>query len=238
MVIRKRGSQVGNKLWLGLLMTACALPLSAGIYIGTDATPPATYQSSANYPASVIASNNTAGQRNCRLYYDGKGPIPPLTCSPTTVPPMAAPGMATSTTAPPVSMTRSSTPVVPIKNDQAAQQQPLAHVDTTTTTTKPAVAPAPGMTTPVAKPAPPPKPRFTVVAMPGSLKANVERIVAQSHWGTVVWNLPVDYNWSGTMTITAPDVQGALSQLLAEYPVKATFYDKNHIVSIEARRVI
>jgi hypothetical protein len=254
MVIRKRGSDVGNKLWLGLLITVSALPLSAGIYIGTDATPPATYQSDANYPANVIASNNTAGQRNCRLYYDGKGPIPPLTCSPGVTAPMAAPTTTVKAPAP--------TPVVPIKNDQAAQQQPLAHVDTATpapltrptTTTPVVVKPAP---TPVVKPAPapvvkpapapvvkpvppppPPKPKFVTTAMPGSLKDNVERIVAQSHWGTVVWNLPIDYDWNGTMTITADNVQGAIAQLLAHYPVQATFYDKNHIVSVEARRVI
>ncbi len=289
MLRRKRGSEVGNKLWLGLLIAAYALPLSAGIYMGTDATPPATYQSDSNYPANVVAANNTAGQRNCRLYYDGKGPVPPLTCSPVTTPSVAA-------SAPTVKTTTAPTPIVPIKNDQAAKQQPLAHVDTTTDNTgsltspattavvapavkpaptpavqpgptaavKPAPTPAvqPGPTpavkpaptpavkpaltpavksepTPVAKPvSPPPKPLFTAVAMPGSLKANVERIVAQSHWGTVVWNLPIDYNWEGTMTITAPDVQGALSQLLAQYPVQAIFYDKNHIVSIEARRAI
>ncbi len=237
MIRRKRGSEVGNKLWLGLLIAAYALPLSAGIYMGTDATPPATYQSNVNYPANVVAANNTAGQRNCRLYYDGKGPIPPLTCSPVIAPPMVAP-------APTVKTAPAPTPVVvPIRNDQAAKQQPLAHVATTTDSSKPPLS-RPTTTpvvTPVVKPVPPPpppKPMFTTVAMPGSLKANVERIVAQSHWGTVVWNLPIDYNWEGTMTITAPDVQGAISQLLAHYPVQATFYEKNHIVSIEARRVI
>ncbi len=243
MIRRKRGSEVGNKLWLGLLITAYALPLSAGIYMGTDATPPATYQADANYPANVVAANNTAGQRNCRLYYDGKGPIPPLTCSSAIAPPMAAP-------APTVKTAPAPTPVVvPIRNDQAAKQQPLAHVDTTTSsgkppltrpTTTPVVTPVvePTVLVKPVPPPPPPKPMFTVVAMPGSLKANVERIVAQSHWGTVVWNLPIDYNWNGTMTITAPDVQGAISQLLAQYPVQATFYDKNHIVSVQARRVI
>ena len=128
MLRRKRGSEVGNKLWLGLLIAAYALPLSAGIYMGTDATPPATYQSDSNYPANVVAANNTAGQRNCRLYYDGKGPVPPLTCSPVTTPSVAA-------SAPTVKTTTAPTPIVPIKNDQAAKQQPLAHVDTTTDNT-------------------------------------------------------------------------------------------------------
>ncbi len=269
---------MGKKLWLGLFVAVTALPLSAGIYIGTDATPPATYQSNANYPANTVPSSNTAGQRNCRLYYDGKGPIPPLTCSGTqanTAVPRAPIPAAVTPPPPP-------TPVLPVKNDYAAQQQPLARVDTTSNADKPpltrptstatapesstsnaAIKPTPRVkpipmppvvNTPAPKPvalpvvntpAPKsvalpvaPKPSFTTTAMPGSLKDNVERIVAQSHWGTVVWNLPIDYNWNGTMTISAPDVQGALSQLLAQYPVQATFYDKNHIVSIEARRVI
>lgn len=221
---------MGNKVWLGLLITLCVSPLWAGIYIGTDATPPQTYQSSANYPANVVVSGNTAAARNCRLYYDGKGPIPPLTCSGAAAP---APVAATTVTVPKSPAPGMSNTVVPSPNDKVAQQAPLAHVDTTTV--KPPLT-RPTAPTPVVAPAP--KPMFTTTAMPGSLKANVERIVAQSHWGTVVWNLPIDYNWNGTMTITAPNVQGALSQLLAQYPVQATFYDKNRIVAIEARRVI
>ncbi len=214
-------------------MILCTGPLWAGIYMGTDATPPQTYQSNANYPQNIVVSGNTAAERNCRLYYDGKGPIPPLTCSGAT-PPMPsastsvaktpAPGMSTVSSAPGMSV------VVPTTNDKAAQQVPLA---TTTPTAPPLVRPVP-----VAKPVEAPKPQFVTTAMPGSLKENVERIVAQSHWGTVVWTLPVDYNWKGSMTITAPNVQGALSQLLKEYPVRAVFYDKNHIVAIESRRVI
>lgn len=231
------GFEVGNKIWLGLLITLSVSPLWAGIYIGTDATPPQTYQSSANYPANVVVSGNTAAARNCRLYYDGKGPIPPLTCSGA-----AAPAPVAATTIPKSPAPGMSNTIVPSPNDKVAQQAPLAHVDTTTMVkpplTRPTTATPVTTPTPVVAPVPPPKPMFTTTAMPGSLKANVERIVAQSHWGTVVWKLPIDYNWNGTMTITAPNVQGALSQLLAQYPVQATFYDKNHIVAIEARRVI
>lgn len=222
-------------------MTLCTGPVWAGIYMGTDATPPQTYQSNANYPQNIVVSGNTAAERNCRLYYDGKGPIPPLTCSgatppmPSTSTPVAktpAPGMSTVSTAP---ISKNSAPgmantvpvVSPTTNDNAAQQAPLASA-------------APPLVRPVSvtKPVEAPKPQFVTTAMPGSLKENVERIVAQSHWGTVVWTLPVDYNWKGSMTITAPDVQGALSQLLKEYPVRAVFYDKNRIVAIESRRVI
>ena len=70
----------------------------------------------------------------------------------------------------------------------------------------------------------------------GSLKANVEHMVAQSKWGRVVWNIPNDYRWIGNITITATSIQDALSQYLDPYPVEAIFYKKNHIVSIEPRR--
>lgn len=70
----------------------------------------------------------------------------------------------------------------------------------------------------------------------GSLKDNVQQMVAQSHWGTVIWNVPNDYRWIGNITITATSIQDALSQYLAPYPVQAIFYQKNHIVSIVPRR--
>ncbi|NNM60520.1 MAG: hypothetical protein HKM04_12010 [Legionellales bacterium] len=70
----------------------------------------------------------------------------------------------------------------------------------------------------------------------GSLKDNVQRMVKESHWGEVVWNVPNDYRWMGNVTITATSIQGALGQLLAPYPVQAVFYDTNRIVDIEPRR--
>lgn len=70
----------------------------------------------------------------------------------------------------------------------------------------------------------------------GSLKANVERMVARSGWGKVVWNVPNDYRWTGNITITSTSIQGALDQLLGPYPVQAVFYDTNRIVDIEPRR--
>lgn len=70
----------------------------------------------------------------------------------------------------------------------------------------------------------------------GSLKQNVQSMVAQSKWGTVVWNVPNDYRWIGNITITATSIQDALKQYLAPYPVQAIFYKKNHIISIVPRR--
>ncbi len=240
-------------------------PLLAGIYIGTDATPPQSYQADSNYPTGVVAKNTSANQRDCHLYYDGKGPIPPLTCgvapngnmmvaSTSTAVKPVTPVVQTPLVKPitPVLQTPAVKPITPVvqtpavkpattasassnaslkpplpltspTKDVASTQTPLAHLATAT---------------PVVKAKPAPKPLFQTTALPGSLKGNVERMVAQSHWGTVVWNLPVDYNWQGTMPISAPDIQGALQQLLAQYPVQAVFYDENHIVSVEPRRVI
>lgn len=70
----------------------------------------------------------------------------------------------------------------------------------------------------------------------GSLKANVEHLVAQSGWGRVVWNVPNDYHWIGDITITAPSIQDALNQYLDPYPVEAVFYKTNHVVDIVPRR--
>lgn len=70
----------------------------------------------------------------------------------------------------------------------------------------------------------------------GSLKANVQRMVARSGWGRVIWNVPNDYRWTGNITITSTSIQGALNQLLNPYPVQAVFYDTNRIVDIEPRR--
>lgn len=70
----------------------------------------------------------------------------------------------------------------------------------------------------------------------GSLKDNVQRMVNQSGWGQMVWNVPNDYRWVGDISITATSIQGALNQLLGPYPVQAVFYDTNRIVDIEPRR--
>jgi hypothetical protein len=70
----------------------------------------------------------------------------------------------------------------------------------------------------------------------GSLKANVERMVAKSGWGQVVWDVPNDYHWIGNVTITSTSIQSALDQLLSQYPVQAVFYDTNRVVNIVPRR--
>ena len=118
-----------KKILLGWLFIVYMLPIYAGIYIGTDATPPATYRSASNYPPNVIPSSNTAANRDCRLYYDDKGPIPPITCSPATAPAPTTVAMAnTQKATTPTSTTPAKAAAPPVtKQDNAAKQQPLAH---------------------------------------------------------------------------------------------------------------
>jgi len=83
---------------------------------------------------------------------------------------------------------------------------------------------------------PPPKPENVYYVSTGSLRDNVIHIVDQSEWGRVIWNVPYDYRWVGNLTIHAISVQDALTQLLDQYPVQATFYEENHVVAITPRR--
>ena len=70
----------------------------------------------------------------------------------------------------------------------------------------------------------------------GSLRANVQRITRQAGWENSVWKMPYDFKWVGNVTITANDIQGALTKLLEPYPVQAVFYNANHVVAIVSRR--
>lgn len=185
----------------------------SAIYMGTDAETPDTYQTQAAYPQGLKQASTPT---NCELFYDGKGPLPPITCRTNTAQSVSATAKTTTPTATKPATTTSST---------TANQK-----TTTDKSTAIAVKAAP-------KPAPKPVvPMMIYTVKPGSLKKNVETIVGQSHWGSVVWNLPFDYNWVGTTTLRAPDVQGILAQLLKPYPVEAVFYEQNHVVSVVARR--
>lgn len=70
----------------------------------------------------------------------------------------------------------------------------------------------------------------------GSLKNNIERIVREGGWETTIWKMPYDFNWIGNVTITANDIQAALTKLLEGYPVQAVFYNANRVVAILPRR--
>ena len=79
------------------------------------------------------------------------------------------------------------------------------------------VEPNPTLTKrPAKKKAKPRRPRMTyyqppsATLYPGSLKHNIVRIANAFGWNTVIWNVPNDYNWVGTTTITASSFSGIL----------------------------
>lgn len=77
--------------------------------------------------------------------------------------------------------------------------------------------------------------RFQVTVRPGSLKSNIERISARCGWPQVVWNVPNDYQWVGTVTLRGDDLPSLLAQLLKNYPVQAVLYKGNHIIAVSPR---
>lgn len=76
---------------------------------------------------------------------------------------------------------------------------------------------------------------MTADLRPGSLKANVIRILRSAGWTTIIWDLPYDYNWVGSARIVRPSVQAVLQTVLADYPLQAAFYEMNHVVVIQAK---
>ncbi len=76
---------------------------------------------------------------------------------------------------------------------------------------------------------------FIVKVYTGSLKANVQRIVKKAGWGTLLWQLPYDYKWTGTLTLHGTSMESVLVQLLQNYPLQAVFYQGNHVVAIVPR---
>lgn len=82
----------------------------------------------------------------------------------------------------------------------------------------------------------PMKPHFTTSATikPGSMKANINRIL-QAHGWHMVWDLPFDYNFVGSVKIRSVSIEGVMQKLLKSYPLQAVFYQGNHVVEIRSR---
>jgi len=78
---------------------------------------------------------------------------------------------------------------------------------------------------------------ITVNLIPGSLKANIERIARNHGWHKVVWNVHSDYNWVGNTKIRGKNLVLVMEHILDGYPLQAVFYQGNRILVIEARTV-
>ncbi len=74
-----------------------------------------------------------------------------------------------------------------------------------------------------------------VTLVPGSLRANIERIGRQAGWKKVVWNSPDDFKWATYTKVKQDRLQDVLRMILADYPLQAIFYEGNHVLEIRPR---
>ena len=81
------------------------------------------------------------------------------------------------------------------------------------------------------------KPAFTysLTLLPGTIKENIERIMANKAW-KVIWVSEYDYPVIGSATFTGTNLEDVLSKILINYPLQATFYEKNHVMTIQSRK--
>lgn len=78
---------------------------------------------------------------------------------------------------------------------------------------------------------------ITVNLVPGSLKANIERIAKDNGWEKVVWSAPNDYNWTTNTKIKDQNLVAIMKAILAYYPLQAVFYQGNRVLVIQTRTV-
>ena len=70
------------------------------------------------------------------------------------------------------------------------------------------------------------------VSISGSLKENLERIMARYHW-KVIWKAPYDYNFDGK--VTGSSLPNVVEKLLAPFPLQAVMYMSNRTVAVVPR---
>ncbi len=69
-----------------------------------------------------------------------------------------------------------------------------------------------------------------------SLKHVIASLVKSCGWNTLIWEFDFDYHLVGDVDIRTNNIADALTQLLANYPLQAIFYDGNKVVKIQIRR--
>ena len=77
---------------------------------------------------------------------------------------------------------------------------------------------------------------YQIEIYPGTLKTNLERIMAHSTY-KMLWNSKYDYRVVSQAAITGTNFDDALNNLLRNYPVKAVFYEQNNIMTIVPRKI-
>jgi len=79
------------------------------------------------------------------------------------------------------------------------------------------------------------KPTMSILINPGSLRTNIERVTHQFGWRHVVWDVPYDFTFVGSVRIRSNSSPHAMASLLKNYPLQAVFYRGNRVVVIKPR---
>ena len=82
------------------------------------------------------------------------------------------------------------------------------------------------------------KPRvFSVQIQSGSLKRTTSNLAKKFGW-KLLWHVPNDYDWTGTVTLKGNNLPAILRQLIGDnFPVQANFYQGNKILVITPRNL-
>lgn len=70
------------------------------------------------------------------------------------------------------------------------------------------------------------------ISISGSLKENLERIMARYHW-RVIWKVPYDYNFDGHISGTS--LPNVVEKLFKPFPLQAVMYMSNRTVAVIPR---
>jgi len=70
------------------------------------------------------------------------------------------------------------------------------------------------------------------ISVSGSLKENLERIMARYHW-RVVWKAPYDYNFDGR--VTGSSLPNVVEKLLKPFPLQAKMFMSNRTMLVTPR---
>ncbi len=76
---------------------------------------------------------------------------------------------------------------------------------------------------------------YHLTIYPGTLKSNLERLMKGNAYA-MLWLTKYDYPVIGKAIISGKTFNEALNKLLENYPVRATFYKQNHIMTVVERK--
>ncbi len=77
--------------------------------------------------------------------------------------------------------------------------------------------------------------QISAVMEQGSLQDDIRNLAKQYGWSQVVWDVSNDYEWTGTVNISASNFHALLEKVLQHYPLQAIFYRGNHVLVITSR---